>query len=81
MILPMSRTDRREPWMHPADEAILRFLAVERAEYPALIANRIGCHAGHVEDRCAELARRGLLEPVSGEVVYRITDAGREKLA
>jgi DNA-binding PadR family transcriptional regulator len=76
----MSRAHDRESWMHPVDEAILRYLAVERAEYPALIANRVGSHTGHVERRCAVLERREYVEAVSGEVVYRITDRGRNWL-
>lgn len=62
--------------MRPCDEAILRFLSQERAEYPAIVANRIGAHTPYVETRCEVLASRGYLEAVSGEVVYRITDRG-----
>lgn len=64
-------------WSRPADRAILEFLVDQRAEYPAIVANRTGMHTTHVEKRCAELAERGLLEAVSGEIVYRVTDAGR----
>jgi len=62
--------------MRPGDRAILRFLAAEGAEYPAIVANRIGMPASRVEERCAALAERGLAEAASGEVVYRVTDAG-----
>jgi predicted transcriptional regulator len=64
-------------WSRPADSAILEFLVDQRAEYPAIVANRTGMHTPHVERRCEELAERGLIEAVSGEVVYRVTDAGR----
>lgn len=63
-------------WSRPADEAIVEFLAGNGPEYPAIVANRIGMHAPYVETRCEELAERELLEAVSGEVVYRLTDAG-----
>ena len=63
-------------WSRPADRNILEFLDDTGAEYPAIVANRIGMHAPYVETRCAELTERGLLEAVSGEVVYRLTEAG-----
>lgn len=73
----MSETTRNDAtWMRPVDEAILGFLAEERAEYPAIIANRTGAHTSYVERRCAALATHDYLEAVSGEVVYRITDRG-----
>ena len=56
--------------------AVLEFLDERRADYPALIASRLGIHTPYVERRCGVMADRGLLEPVSEEVVYRITDAG-----
>ncbi|MFB6269232.1 MAG: DUF2250 domain-containing protein [Halobacterium sp.] len=63
-------------WSRPADPAILEFLAERHPEYPAIVANRIGMHTPYVEARCEELADRGLVEAVSGEVVYRITERG-----
>jgi DNA-binding Lrp family transcriptional regulator len=73
----MSDTERpRERWMRPGDRPILRFLAAEGPEYPAIVANRTGMHAPRVEERCEALAERGLAEAVSGESVYRVTDAG-----
>lgn len=77
-------TDRhgsaRERWMRPADESILQFLREERAQYPAIIANRLGMHTPFVEDRCEILAEYGLVEPATGEVVYRVTEDGRAYL-
>lgn len=67
-------------WVRPADRQILEFLADRRADYPALIASRIGVHVPYVERRCEALADGGLLEAVTEEVVYRITDAGCEFL-
>jgi Mn-dependent DtxR family transcriptional regulator len=73
----MNGASSRQPtWSRPADRDIIEFLDERGAEYPAIVANRIGRHAPYVETRCAELAERGLLEAVSGEVVYRLTDAG-----
>lgn len=63
-------------WSQPADRAILEFLADQRMEYPAIIANRTGIHTPKVEQRCEILANRGLIEAVSGEIVYRLTDDG-----
>lgn len=76
----MSDTSSTARWMRPADEAILRFLSRERAEYPAIIANRTGMHTPYVERRCRALVDHGLIEPVSQEVVYRITARGRSHL-
>jgi DNA-binding IclR family transcriptional regulator len=77
----MSRTEGHgAAWMRPGDEAILQFLADETVEYPAIIANRTGIHTPYVERRCEVLTERGLLERVSGEVVFRITDEGRRRL-
>ena len=70
----------RPAWMHPGDEAILRFLRSQRVEYPSIIANRTGMHAPYVERRLEQLADQELAEPVSGEVVYRITEDGRSFL-
>ncbi|MFC3478941.1 hypothetical protein [Halobacterium litoreum] len=73
----MEEVPSRQPaWSRPADRAIVEFLADRNAEYPAIVANRIGMHAPYVERRCEVLAERGLLEAVSGEVVYRLTDTG-----
>ncbi|MFC7045430.1 transcriptional regulator [Halobacteriaceae archaeon GCM10025711] len=71
------RTGReRARWMRPADDAILEFLSTERAQYPAIIANRLGMHTTFIESRCEALADNGLIEPATAEVVYRITDTG-----
>jgi hypothetical protein len=60
-IYRMSDTERpRERWMRPGDRPILRFLAAEGPEYPAIVANRTGMHAPRVEERCEALAERGL---------------------
>jgi|GEM_PF-339149 len=68
-------------WMQPGDEAILEFLLTNPPEYAPLIAGRIGMHHTNVERRCRVLADHGLLEAVSEEVVYRLTDRGERLLA
>jgi predicted transcriptional regulator len=66
--------------MRSADAAILDLLARERPTYVPLLANRLGMNLDYAERRCETLADRGLIEPVSREVVYRITEAGRDRL-
>jgi len=68
-------------WLRPADEKILRHLRDERPDYLALVANRLGMPLGYVQRRCSILVDRGLVEPVSGEVIYRTTERGEELLA
>lgn len=63
-------------WSRPADSHILEFLAESEPEYPTIVANRLGMHTPYVESRFEELAERGLVEAVTGEVVYRTTDRG-----
>jgi DNA-binding IclR family transcriptional regulator len=67
--------------MRAADERILRQLQEEQPEYLALVANRLGMHLRYVERRCDVLVEHGLVEPVSGEVVYRTTERGERFLA
>lgn len=67
-------------WMRAADRQILAFLATRRTDYPALIASRLGIHIPYVERRCAVLAEAGLLEAVTEETVYRITEQGMDYL-
>lgn len=64
-------------WMEDADEQILYILRRDRVQYPALIAGETGAHMPLIERRCRRLESEGLIEPVSGEVVYRLTDRGR----
>lgn len=68
-------------WTHPADERILRYLQENPPDYVALIANRLGMHLGYVERRVETLVEHGLVEPVSGEAVYVVTDKGKRYLA
>lgn len=72
---------QRPNWMRAADEEILRELCEERPDYLPLIANRLGMHLGYVERRCSVLVEHGLVEAVTGEVVYRTTERGEQFLA
>ena len=65
--------------LHPVDAAVLRHLK-SGVDYPRVIAHRRGVDPVDVERRCERLAERGFVEPVSHEVVYRITDAGLRTL-
>lgn len=62
------------------DERVLQYLRDQGADYPALIASYTGMHVPLVEKRCEALDADGLVEPVSGEVVYRITSRGERLL-
>lgn len=62
------------------DERLLAYLAADGPDYPALIASNTGLHVGNVERRVETLRKEGLIEDVSGEVIYRITADGRSAL-
>ena len=66
-----------DPKLRTADRRIIGYLADTNVEYPALIASHTGLHVPLVERRCRLLAAAGLLEPVSDEVLYRLTERGR----
>lgn len=68
-------------WMHPSDERILRYLENNPPDYVPLIANRLGMHLGYVEGRVETLVEHGLVEPVSGESIYAVTDRGERYVA
>ncbi|VTT85537.1 hypothetical protein DM2_419 [Halorubrum sp. DM2] len=68
------------PSLTRSDERLLSYLADVGADYQAFIAGNTGLYDGHVESRLTALADAGLVERVSGEAVYRVTDAGRDAL-
>lgn len=68
-------------WAHPADERILDHFAANEPDYVPLAANRLGMHLEYVERRVDRLVEAGLLEAVTGEVVYATTAAGEAYLA
>ncbi|WP_418280944.1 DUF2250 domain-containing protein [Halorubrum sp. DTA98] len=63
-----------------SDRRVLSYLVESSADYPALIAGNTGLHVAYVERRIESMVEAGLIEDVSGEVVYRITAAGRDVL-
>lgn len=68
-------------WTHPADERILQHLHENPPDYVPLIANRLGMHLGYVERRVETLVEEGLVEPITGEEIYAVTEKGKEHLA
>jgi DNA-binding IclR family transcriptional regulator len=68
-------------WMRSVDQDILAALERAQPEYIPLLANRLGLHLSYVERRCDRLADHGFIEPVSDEVVYRLTPRGESFLA
>lgn len=63
-----------------ADERILRYLQETGADYPALVAGNTGLHVTLVERHIGLLEDGGYLEAVTGEAVYRTTEAGEAAL-
>ncbi|SDF44287.1 Uncharacterized protein SAMN04488067_104211 [Halorubrum xinjiangense] len=74
------RIDPDRPSLTRSDERLLSYLADVGADYQAFVAGNTGLYDDHVESRLTALAEAGLVERVSGEAVYRITDAGRAAL-
>lgn len=68
-------------WFRSADAAILSHLSEERPTYAPLVANRLGLPTDYARERIERLAEADFVEPVSAEVVYRITDRGERHLA
>ncbi len=63
-----------------SDERILAYLDDAGTDYPAFIAGNTGLYITHVDERLDALEVTGLIERVTDETVYRITDAGRGTL-
>ena len=70
----------KHPSIQDTDEAILKAFYRDQPDYIPLIANRLEMHVTYVETRCATLREYGLLEPVTDEVVYAVTDRGEAYL-
>jgi hypothetical protein len=68
------------PSLTRSDERLLAYLDDVGTDYPAFVASNTGLYADHVESRLEALAAAGLVERVTGEAVYRLTDAGRSAL-
>jgi len=73
-------TDADPGTLTRSDERVLSYLDDVGTDYPAFIAGNTGLYADHVDERLENLASAGLVERVTGESVYRITDAGRDTL-
>lgn len=67
--------------LRPADHRILEHLRDNPPEYIPLIANRLGMHLDYAEQRCEVLIDEGLMEPVTNEKIYRLSDRGERYLA
>lgn len=72
--------DRSEIALTRTDERVLAYLADVGTDYPAFVASNTGLYADHVESRLDALDASGFVERVTGEEVFRVTDAGRDAL-
>lgn len=63
--------------LRPVDRRILEQMKEHEPEYVPLVANRLGLPLGYAERRCERLIETGLLEPVTNEVVYALTEKGQ----
>lgn len=66
--------------LRPADRRILEYLGSNPPDYMALIANRLGMPTGYATERRDVLAERDLIEPVTDEAIYRLTERGERYL-
>lgn len=66
--------------LRTADEQLLGYLAENPPDYVPLIANRLGMHLGYAERRVEALVEAGLVEAVSNESIYTITERGQRAL-
>jgi hypothetical protein len=71
----------QEDRLGPTDAAILEHLAEHGLDYPELIAVEGPVGPDRTARQADTLASRGLVEQVSPEVVYRVTDRGERRLA
>ncbi|MEF8853068.1 MAG: hypothetical protein V5A44_04800 [Haloarculaceae archaeon] len=70
----------QEDRMRPTDTVILEHLSERGIDYPEVIAAKRAFGPDRASRRAEDLADRGLVEPVSREVVYRITERGEARL-
>lgn len=66
--------------MTSVDVSILEHLHEAEPDYAPLVASRLGVLPDFLDGRCEQLVQTGLVEPVSGEVVYRVTRRGERVL-
>lgn len=62
--------------LRPADRRILEYLDSNPLDYVALIAKRLGMPTGYTTERRDVLVERGLIEPVTNEAIYTLTERG-----
>ncbi|WP_128906517.1 DUF2250 domain-containing protein [Halorubrum amylolyticum] len=73
-------SDRPRVALTRTDERVLAYLDDAGSDYPAFVASNTGLYVDHVESRLDALDAAGLVERVTDEEVFRITDAGRDAL-
>ncbi|MGQ3329620.1 MULTISPECIES: DUF2250 domain-containing protein [Halorubrum] len=73
-------SERRSAALTRTDERVLAYLDDAGTDYPAFVASNTGLYVDHVESRLDALDASGLVEQVTGEEVFRVTDAGRDAL-
>ena len=70
----------RPDWLRTVDGRILGYFEANPPDYVPLMANRLNVHLGYAERRVALLVDHDLLEPVTDEPRYTVTDRGRRVL-
>ena len=73
-------SDRSTVGLTRTDERVLAYLDGVGTDYPAFVASNTGLYVDHVESRLDALDAAGLVEQVTDEEVFRLTDAGRDAL-
>ncbi|MHB9285793.1 hypothetical protein ACKVMT_01980 [Halobacteriales archaeon Cl-PHB] len=69
-----------QSWIRPVDEQLLATLQQSQPDYVPLVASRLGLTVGYAEQRFERLVEADLVEPVTPEVVYRVTEQGERFL-
>lgn len=71
----------RPDWLRTTDELLLGYFGANAPDYVPLVANRLNIHLDYAERRVEVLVEHGLLEPVTDERIYTVTERGRRVLA
>lgn len=71
-------TDTVVDWMEPNDGDILATLSRTGPEYGPVIAYHLGMDNAVFERYCERLTANGVLERVSEEPLYRLTERGQQ---
>jgi predicted ArsR family transcriptional regulator len=67
--------------LRSVDERILAALGESGPDYVPVIATRLGLPSKYAGRRAGILADNGLIEPVDGGAIYRLTERGERRLA